>query len=320
VLPVVETIRNLLRGLVRHPHYKLMAVLVSLSLWMWVQGQRDVPDRIMVAWELPKGIDAIEPLPETVVVGVVGSMAAIRRATRSKPRIPIDLTQTTEGAGTYRVDFSTFEVEGLPANLEVKTYSPTSVSLTLDTVGTVKARVKVATVGSPQRGYIIRDISVSPDIVELHGPLATIEALSVVSTEPIPVANLRHDRKLDVPLDLPAKVRARGSTIVEVSIDIEPETETRTFSKVPLRVWRHDGWATNPREVTVRLQGAAAELREINDREVAAYVYLPDAPTRLSYEVAFGAPEGARAKVIVPGTREVKVLDVEPARVKAYQR
>ena len=99
-----------------------------------------------------------------------------------------------------------------------------------------------------------------------------------------------------------------------------PELERRQLSTVPVVVWGHQGWVSQPAVVSVTLEGPAAELERINVDEVVAFVHIPDQPERVQYEAAWGPREGVRLRVLQGVGENVEVVRVEPSRVEAIQR
>ena len=72
-----------IQGLFALPHYKLMALTIALSGWLYVQSSETVEHKVRVglAWKLPAGMVTTEPLPGSITVALSGSRSAVRQAT-----------------------------------------------------------------------------------------------------------------------------------------------------------------------------------------------------------------------------------------------
>ena len=129
---------------------------------------------------------------------------------------------------------------------------------------------------------------------------------------PVVVADLSFISLRLVAGSLAALVEEGGSVIVLVKPQFEaghdevspgrgvvrdPAVWARVLSEVPVFVRGGGGYVVEPAVVRVQLEGPAAVLRQIRDRDVVAQVWLPDAAARPSYTAVFGATEGVRAEV-----------------------
>lgn len=316
--------RDLLRAftmrLIQNPHYKLLAVVVAVGAWWYVQAS-DVDEqqvRVPVEWMVPGGLITVEPLPPTALVTLSGPRNALRRVVDNDLVLPVDLGASGARLGDHSLELSPVDVRGLPSTVNALDLRPPTVSFTLDEVDVRRVTVQPVTVGEPKAGWVVTEVRLDPAVVELRGPRISLANLISVDTEPVDVSDLGHDRRFKANLVLPRGVELRGPNTVEFRVKVEPLVEARVFSEVPVYVRGASGWSVKPAVVRVHVEGPAASLRQIRDRDVVAQVYLPDMPTRGTYEVSFTASDGVRAEVTLPADG-VRVVSVEPSQVEVIR-
>lgn len=309
---------ELLRRPFRNPFYKLLAVTIAMSAWLFVQGRQVVDERIRaeVVWRLPPELATTEPLPNTVSATVSGSRSAVRRAARSNPRLEVDLRQSK--LGEHALEFSVLEFAGVPAGVEVLQVTPSSVQFVLDEVTTRKMKVVPIPIGDPAPGYSVESVAIEPSVVEVTGPRSVVANQLEISTKPIDVSKIDGHRNLVVELDLAWGVTYAGPDLV-AKVAVSALQHHVNIIGVPISVLdARSSWAVNVEDVEVGLVGPAAPLARLDQRRLAVLVYLPDEPVESRYQVALGT-SGARMEVInLPA--EVRAESITPSVVEVYRK
>lgn len=315
-----KLLRRMGRAILRNWHYKVLAVLVALVAWWYVQAS-DIDNatlRVEVEWLMPQGMVTTEPLPSTVLVTVSGPRNALRRLREEELRMPVDVGGDGSTEGEHTIELEASDLRGLPTTVTGLDVRPPTLRFTLDEVDTRKVTVIPTVIGEPLEGWAVEEVRVDPGVVDVRGPRVRIETMISVETEPIDVSGLRHDRRFQVRLQLPRGVEVLGPSQVEARVDLEPQVEARVFSEVPVYVRGATGWEVEPGVVRVHAEGPAASLRQIRDRDVVSQVFLPDVASRGSYVVSFDESEGVRAEVVLRG-EGVRVVKVEPSEVRVVR-
>jgi YbbR domain-containing protein len=318
---MLDLLRRFGANLVAHPHYKLLAVLLALGAWWYVQASEasQSRERVPVAWVMPPDLVSAEALPNSVVVVLEGSRNALRRIEEESLELPVDLTEISSGVGEYNVDLTAQDLTGLPPTVQVAEILPASLRVTLDEEDVRTLTVQPVVQGAPAEGYMVAGTTMEPAEVEVRGPSRALANLTTVDTEPIDVSGLRHNRRVETRLSLPEGVKVQGIATVEARVKVESQVESKVFSEVPIYVRGQRGWAVEPATVRVALEGPAASLRQIGERDVVAQIYLPDEPARPTYTVRFDAEDGPRAEVTL-AIDAVEVTEVEPNEIQVVRR
>lgn len=305
---------------VREWPFKLLALVVAVLAWLWVQSDEVYEDQVKASihWTLAPGVVAVDPLPGSVAVRVRGTRGAIRRAERAD--IVMDADITDMGPGEHNLELDPFPVDGLPGALTVLGLAPSGVRFALDTVAERKVRVQPQVVGEPASGYAVDGVTLAPAVALVKGPAVVVDALTEVNTEPIDVSGLAGNATVPVQLDLPRGIQPGDGTRYQADIAVLALNEERTFAAVPVHVWDDPRYRSVELTVQVQLQGPAAALDAMAPDDLVVLAHLPADPDRARYEVAWGPVDGPRLRVLHAAGPSVRVKAVEPSRVEVVGR
>ena len=317
----VVTMNRLMNALLRHPHYKLLAFFTALATWFYVQGTEVSVDTyaVDVEWRLPADRMAVNSVPNTVQIVVDGSRNALRAVPSERLKMVMDLSSLPPEVSTQTVAFKQTELDGLPSNVTLRRFVPGDIDIELDEVGTRNFTIRAQTIGTPANGYMVGEVRLDTGVVELQGPNGRLALITEVNTLPIDVSDLRHDRRVEVRLDLPRGIERKENTVIQAQIDIEPKVAGRTVLNVPVHVRSSRVWQVIPSTIKVRLEGPAASLQKVHDDEVIAVVNLPDDAVRGNYDVPFSGAGEIKAKVII-SSESVTATVIEPAAIKVVRK
>ena len=318
----MKEILTALRSAVTHNVvYKLIALGFAVIVWVGVQSEQRVEDRarVTVHWVVPDGMALVEPPIESAQITVEGVQAFVRSLRQKELSMEVDLSKATEG--DVAVDLSQRRVAGLPAQLRVKSFSPSQLRVTLDRIMKRKVPVTVTSVGSIPEGYRLASLKVSPDRAELEGPAVLVRAIDNALTEEVDLGGLKEDIDVDVGLALRKGVAPseRTGNRFTVHVDVEPITQRRSFAEVPVLV-RDPAFAPANPHATVVLEGPEETLAGLADDDVSIVVYVPPSFTAAHGQARQGKVDGPRYEVVHEGGELVHVLSVSPERIDIERR
>ncbi len=303
---MIEILKQVARALLRNPGTKLMALMLAMVAWLWVQGQENhmVRIRVPLRFLASPTLVNVDPLPAAVSVTVEGTRAATRRARNTEMLIEVDLSKEKAGPGELLID--TYAVRGLPTGLAVLEYSPDRVRIRLDERSNRNVSVKPSYLGEVAGEGSIVSVTVVPDVAQVTGPRAVLDTLSVVPIKPIDVSGISESTQLDVELDLPRGVQTDWAGLA--TIVVEPRVQTLTISDVPVAVLRHsDAYVPDSSSVTLLLHGPTKVLRKLRTERLVLTIELPEDPTEERYVAAFQAPNTPRMDITLPVAEGVEV-------------
>jgi YbbR domain-containing protein len=292
--------------------YKGLSLGFAIAIWAWVQSSLVVEARVRVPVTVtfPKQLVPNTPMPDSLLVTIEGPKGLVRTIDRYEPRVQVDLGEASEGSTT--IDFLASPVEGLPDGLRVKSLQPGTQLTTLELRRSKKLPVRAAIEGEPARGFLVKDVKVTPEFVVASGPESTTHAMTALLTNVIDITGIKQDVVAESPLAATnSNVSLSWATPARVQIEVEPVVVSRTFTDVPVSA---DGATLDPPTVVVTLEGHQDELEALADEALEARVagLEPNATT-----AHWQAKQAGTLLVIVPeAAPSARVTAVKPSTVK----
>ncbi len=239
---------------------KLIALIITLALWLGVTGlrtptlmtHRNIPLNLRVANDLEV---TNSPVAE-VDIKISGDKSKLNQINKEDLLVSLDLSDVQPGERVVSITPENVSVE-LPAGVKLESISPSIIPIKLEKIIERDVRVKAETEGVPAEGFEIYDehTVVTPPTVRVNGPESFIRPLDSISTEKISVEAKQEDfTAQQVSLNVVSpKVRLVNTTVVDVTFRIGEMRIEKTFL-VPVKT------ETGERRVPVRLYGARSVI------------------------------------------------------------
>ena len=158
---------------------KGFSLALAVLLWLTVAGEPVVERGLEVPLEfenIPSQLEIAGRPPETIHVRVRGSSGVLNRLETGEVVVVLDLSDERAGHRLFDL-FAAGRVDA-PNGVEVMSVLPSTVALTLETVGSPRTvRIVPAIEGEPAEGLAVGRIVVTPTAVEVMGPETPLGAL-----------------------------------------------------------------------------------------------------------------------------------------------
>lgn len=280
---------------------KVLAVALSLILWIQVTGERQRPEvqrvfeNMPVSWRYLEGdVSVLELEPRSVTIVVRGERAVMDFLSRHDLDPVINLRGAPPGSTSVYVSVS------VPKGVQLVEVSPDIVSVHLEPIREIMLEPQIELLGDPAPDYQVSVHKIRPAQVIVRGGLSLVE--QVVSVEgALDVSEQEAGFSRSVGL---RPVDERGSPVqgitlspAEVTVDVEasPREETRSF---PIKVATigdpETGFQVSQVEVApaeASLRGSVFLLDELEFIETEE-IDLSGATETLEVEVALSVPPG----------------------------
>jgi YbbR domain-containing protein len=252
----------------------------------------------------PPGVDLGPTTYAPGQVSVTGAATAVKRV------VAVEVTVSLDSSG-INVDR---EVEGTPidasgAAVTGVNVSPQTIHVTIPVYTNKQSKtvpVNPVIDGTPAPGFRVASIDVNPLTATLEGNSSQLAALASADTAPIEIGGATRAVRQTVALALPTGVSAVDATSVDVTVQIEAVTETRTFA-AGLRL---DGgsptmtYSLSAQSVLMTVYGSTADL----DR-------LGSAALTVGLDVSGLAPGVHQLSVVPTLPSGVSVISLDPQTV-----
>lgn len=305
----------------------LVALAIAIGLWLFVNtGERMSERTLRIRLEpvnLPAGLVVTNPVAEHAEVRVSGPGIILSGIDPRRARTDLDLSGVRPGLATYALNPKMFP---LPRKVEVIRITPAQVSFQVDRLIRRTVPVRLDREGEVAAGYVVAEIDVEPDKVEVAGPSAKLEGLRGVSTEPFDFASLG-------PGEVSSRLRLAGlgdlvqlaPAEVVIRVRVEEAPEERTIGQLAVEVRGAGGaWRTVPAEVTAVVRGPAAAVRSLELGRGSVYVDASGLAALGSHRVrpSVELPEGVALVRLEPAavTLEAAARHRAPVARKAETR
>jgi YbbR-like protein len=288
------------------------SIFASILLWFWVGAQERSEIIVNVPLQyrnLPKGMEfsGVDNLLTNVNVWVRGTTTTIKNLRPDQISAWVDLQNAKAGDKIFELSSDNVLV---PYGFSVLRISPPQVKLKMEE--TVRRTVPVVPrlEGEPPLGYAVAHTTVTPDKVEVVGPLSAVGSVRQVVTDSIDVSSIRGDRVEVVNLGVENNaVRLGGSKQVTVYLRVSEVQDLLTIRNVVVVTAGNTRPVKfNPKLVRVDLQAPKRLLGEITEKEIQAVLELQGlnpGEYELTPDIVFAKPEH----------NKITITDVVPDRI-----
>jgi YbbR domain-containing protein len=290
---------------------KLVALIISIIIWILVVGEKRSEVRLTVPLELRNLSSQLEVSHQNesqVEVTIRGFSSVVKQITPVDIDVYIDLSNVVEGPNSFGLFADDIVV---PLGATVIQISPSQIELQLDATADKTVGVKPMVRGTPKEGYSLGKYTAEPKVITVTGARRLLNDLASIETETIPIDNIAEDTEKKVKLRLPAGIRVEKEEerIVTVSIPVIPKMANWVFEEVPLLVEDESRQFTlSPQVITVLLYGPEVELSQMTPESILAYIETGDLATGQSVvQPIFTLSESITVKGYYPKTITINI-------------
>jgi YbbR domain-containing protein len=269
---VVYAVRH---ALVHNLGLKLLSLLAAFALWLFVNaGARDSEGTLHIPFvlrNLPSHLIIVSPQVDAIDVRVSGPRALLSRINPAELSIGLDLSGVRPGPIAFRVGTDQLN---LPRGVRIVRLTPAEVTLKFARIGRRMLPVHLALAGKPDDGLRVSSTTLSPDSIEVMGPMDVIDAMKQVETLAVDLAEATPGLiERDVSLETPQEFVSYSAFLVRAQIQIEERQQTRVWKRVPVTV--RNSTATvrlEPDEIAVTVRGPHSAVESLELSPGAVYI------------------------------------------------
>ena len=291
----------------RHLGLKILALVMAVILWFLAVGRETGEIGLKVPLEMvnfPKDMLIANEIPDGISIRIRGSVALTRQVAERKLRFRLDLAGAKKGSNNFTI---VPDALGLPRGLEVTHLSPSSITVELERLVTKKVGLLPVIQGEPEAGYVIDEIVLEPNEVEVRGPESQLLGLDRLWTEPIDVTKLTEPTTVVAKPVLPSvAVNLVRPTEIKTNLKISPKLTVRAFKNVKVEAVNSAyQFELEPETVDLLIRGPVNAMTEL----------VTGKGLRVVLDLAGFEPGRFKRKVVVRVPEMMEVLEIKPDQI-----
>ena len=173
---------------------KLLALAITLTLWVAVTGQRTTVRRqlrgVQLTFRTPPQMEISNNPREEVEVILSGLDSDLDQASARHLIAVVDVTNRKPGERVIQLTPGHVQIE-LPSGVRLEGVEPNSVLLKLEPRIESELIVEPRIEGKPESGFELKEVVATPNKVRVWGPASHVNALLKASTETISISGRR---------------------------------------------------------------------------------------------------------------------------------
>jgi len=208
------------RWLTKNLGLKMLTLTLSIAIWVFItqRGQSEIPFEVPLEYKnIPKGFEITKRGATTVNIHIQGQEKIVKNLNPRDISVYIDMSKAMEGERIFYISKETIKI---PSSLTVNKINPTYVKVTLEKTKTRTVGIKPLITGTPENGYYVRGVRVSPEKVVIEGVESVLKKIAFIKTEPVDVSNKNSTFVSDIPLSYEGTNVKPHIEIVQVTVTI----------------------------------------------------------------------------------------------------
>lgn len=253
---------------------KLLALIITVGLWLAVTGQRAPATgrlrHVQLFLVLPSDVETSNDLREEVDVTLRGSQRALSALKTGDVVVNFDASKLQPGAHSIRLTPQSVRLElpdeVNPESIQIERIEPATIELQLERRVEREFVINVPTTGQPADGYELIGVVSVPDRVLVRGPESHVNALQRVLTEAIALDGRTGGFAAPhVVVNIPDPKLTPLETAVDVQVQID---ETHVEKTLPGVAVQASAGTAQPARATVTLRGPRSALADLHADDI----------------------------------------------------
>ncbi|HBB87216.1 MAG TPA: hypothetical protein DC047_06340 [Blastocatellia bacterium] len=167
---------------------KLLALVITLALWLAVTGQNKpvtlrVPG-VQLNFLRHEGLEISNELPSTIEVVLTGSPGKLDQIRPRDLMATVDISDQKPGERIVRLSGDRVQMD-LPEGVTLQGFHPATIPIRLEPRVEAQLEVEVKFEGTLPEGYELGSVTANPARVRLRGPADRVNALHKAMTETV---------------------------------------------------------------------------------------------------------------------------------------
>ncbi|HEX5705961.1 MAG TPA: CdaR family protein [Pyrinomonadaceae bacterium] len=248
---------------------KVLALAITLGLWMVVTGQRAPATMrlrgVQLEFILPAGTEITDEPREGFKVDVTleGSRGDLDELNARSLVAKADISQLRPGDRVARLTDRNVQME-VPAGVRIVRIEPPNLPLHIEQSIERELEVEARLEGNPPEGFVVAGVQVVPPRIRVRGPESHVNAMERAHTEQITLEGQRETLTLpQVAIDVHDREVSPVEQVVGVRVEITEASARRTITGVSVRPAAGTGAQARPASASVTVEGPRSAVEQL---------------------------------------------------------
>lgn len=202
---------------------KLIALGIALFLWYYVNTLSYIEQTFTLPIQftnLPEDLVMVESSDSTATFTVKGRIEMLKNINPSKMMKPVvNLENALPGVKNYKIEIVINEPQ---ADLIINLLKE-RVNVKIDKIENKTVLVQPIVTGNPKDGFIVDDVIMDKNIMNIRGPSEIISQQTYLETKPVLISGASNDVEQTVNVSLPKFVSVIGYDKITIKVRIIPK-------------------------------------------------------------------------------------------------
>ena len=181
--------------------FKAAAVVLAVILWVFVtsRGQTEMSLSVPIEYaNIPPGLEISKHTVTTAQIVVRTHESLSKNIRQENVRVSVDVGRAKKGEEVFSLRKDDVKV---PYGATVTKIEPSAAKVVFEETVSKKVPVKPELTGSPEQGYSVKRVEVSPEEVVIEGAKSEVRKVGVLRTEAIDISGLAEDLMQEVKIE-----------------------------------------------------------------------------------------------------------------------
>ena len=262
---------------------KLLAMSLLLAILTWgivtqITDNVKTVQKVPLQINPPTGLSIRDRSAREVRVTFRGTREDLLLLDERTVQVQVNLEADTP-AGFKKIQILPKQVTHTSPKARITSIEPEEVEIRLGREGSKQVPLRIATTGSPPRGFRIENPEADPKLVTLIGEAELLENITTLQTTPIDLSQKIQgfEQRVDVLPPGPEWVGRVEPARVNVRVSVVGETEDRPFPSVPVLLFNDSrsealpSMIVEPQTVQVFLRGSPRVLEGLRAEQIQVF-------------------------------------------------
>ena len=292
---------------------KLLSLALGILIWFLAVGTDQMDVNMTVPIEilnLPRNLIIYNQYQKEVSVVLRGPRGIIQEVRNRPPSLTLDLSGAKPDTIVLNTENLVFP---LPSGISILRMQPASITLSIDELVKQELPITAETEGEAADGYLLKEVILNPDKIEVAGPASLINRTQSLKTYMINLSGLNASTTLPVHLDLsPEFMEIIGETTVVAKLVVGDKLARKKVRKIPINIRDNEqDVRVRPDEITV-----TADIPETLIKETPVLAMLFRASVNAEPGEFPRSVPVAVTGVSIPNHDPIQIISHTPTEVK----